>query len=168
MTADYTALWHWVKGESKSNVVAKKTIGALWMERERLASFFSSGVTPTMRGFHARHDGWGPFLAYQAVVDMRFCPSLLASASDRETWAAAGPGTLRGLNRVHGRRVDARLSQSYALSEMREIHRLSFDATGVEMDFSDVPNILCETDKYLRVKMGEGKPRALYVPGRGS
>jgi hypothetical protein len=33
--------------------------------------------------------------------------------------------------------------------------------------FSDVPNILCETDKYLRVKNGEGKPRALYVPGRG-
>lgn len=32
----------------------------------------------------------------------------------------------------------------------------------------EVPNILCETDKYLRVLNGEGKPRALYVPGRGS
>ena len=36
------------------------------------------------------------------------------------------------------------------------------------MDFSDVPNILCETDKYQRVALGEGKPRALYVVGRGS
>lgn len=39
--------------------------------------------------------------------------------------------------------------------------------TGVSMDFSDVPNILCETDKYLRVKLGEGTPRARYVLSRG-
>jgi hypothetical protein len=42
------------------------------------------------------------------------------------------------------------------------------DETSVQMDFSDVPNALCETDKYLRVLHGQGKPRALYVPGRGS
>jgi hypothetical protein len=50
---------------------------------------------------------------------------------------------------------------------MRAIYKVVQQETGVAMDFSDVPNILCETDKYLRVKNGEGKPRALYVPGRG-
>jgi hypothetical protein len=50
---------------------------------------------------------------------------------------------------------------------MRAIYEIAYDHTRVEMDFSDVPNILCETDKYLRVKNGEGKPRALYVAGRG-
>jgi hypothetical protein len=49
-----------------------------------------------------------------------------------------------------------------------EIYRIVRSETGVDMDFSDVPNILCETDKYLRVQRGEGKPRALYVHGRGS
>ena len=36
------------------------------------------------------------------------------------------------------------------------------------MDFSDVPNILCETDKYLRAKLSEGKPKASYGRGRGA
>ena len=45
-------------------------------------------------------------MAYQAVVDMRFT-ALLADAPDVATWAAAGPGTMRGLNRLHGRPVDA-------------------------------------------------------------
>ena len=89
-------------------------------------------------------------------------------ATTRATWAAAGPGTLRGLNRIHGRPVDCALSQEQALREMRAIYEIVESETGVAMDFSDVPNILCETDKYLRVKNGEGKPRALYVPGRGS
>jgi hypothetical protein len=106
-------------------------------------------------------------MAYQAVVDMRFT-RLLSEAADVQTWAAAGPGTIRGLNRVHGRRVDYLLSQGHALSEMRAIYKTVEAETGVAMDFSDVPNILCETDKYLRVKTGEGKPRALYVAGRGA
>lgn len=52
--------------------------------------------------------------------------------------------------------------------QMRELWSKLMNDSGVEMDFSDVPNVLCETDKYLRVKNGEGTPRARYVPGRGS
>ena len=62
---------------------------------------------------------------------------------------------MRGLNRLQGRPVDATLSQDRALSEMRAIYKIVRSETGVAMDFSDVPNILCETDKYLRVKNGE-------------
>ena len=113
-----------------------------------------------------RTNGWGQFMAYQAVVDMRFAP-LLRGALDTYGWAAAGPGTLRGLNRLHGRAVDAAISQAQALTEMRVIYKSVQQETNVLMDFSDVPNALCETDKYLRVKNGEGKPRALYVAGRG-
>ena len=87
-------------------------------------------------------------MAYQAVVDMQF--NAILQAPDVATWAAAG------------------LSQGQALAEMRDNYKIAEKETGVAMDFSDVPNILCETDKYLRVKLGEGKPRALYVPGRGS
>ena len=35
------------------------------------------------------------------------------------------------------------------------------------IDLSDIQNCLCEVDKYLRVKQGEGRPRAQYIPGRG-
>jgi len=156
------------KGANKQAYIAETVIGALWRRREE----FDRLIWPnnTLQSVHSRitaSNGWGAFMAYQAVVDMRFT-SLLASARDIETWGAAGPGTIRGLNRVHGRPVNAPLSQHQALSEMRTIFKLVGPETGVSIDFSDVPNILCETDKYLRVKNGEGKPRALYVPGRGS
>lgn len=51
---------------------------------------------------------------------------------------------------------------------MLTIYEVAHAETGVAMDFSDVPNALCETDKYLRVLHGQGRPRARYVAGRGS
>ena len=153
------------KGADKQAYIAETVIGALWRRREHFPR-----LHVTMRKVHewiSASNGWGPFMAYQAVVDMRFT-SILSGALDIETWAAAGPGTIRGLNRLHGRPVAGSLPQSLALREMQAIYKIAQSETGVAMDFSDVPNILCETDKYLRVKNGEGKPRALYVPGRGS
>jgi hypothetical protein len=105
-------------------------------------------------------------MAYQAVVDMRFT-QLLSGAPDIGTWAAAGPGTMRGLNRLSSRPLDSRVSRYQALVEMRSIYDVITRETGVVIDFSDVPNILCETDKYLRIKNGEGKMKARYVQGRG-
>ena len=153
------------KGADKQAYIAETVIGALWRRREFFPTWDRS-----LRKVHewiTASNGWGAFMAYQAVVDMRFTP-ILSAAPDIETWAAAGPGTLRGLNRLHGRGVTHSLSQGQALAEMRAIYKVAQQETGVAMDFSDVPNILCETDKWLRVANGEGKPRALYVPGRGS
>jgi hypothetical protein len=153
------------KGADKQAYIAETVIGALWRRREHFPRLHVS-----MRKVHewiTASNGWGNFMAYQAVVDMRFT-WILQDAPDTQNWAAAGPGTIRGLNRLHGRSTTASLSQSQALAEMLAIYKIAERETGVAMDFSDVPNILCETDKYLRVKNGEGKPRALYVPGRGA
>lgn len=150
------------KGADKQAYIAETVIGALWERR----AMFSNWNNATLQRTHERiirSDGWGQFNAYQAVVDMRFT-RLLRDAEDAQTWAAAGPGTMRGLNRLHARALNLVVSQEQALSEMRAIYRIVQAETGVHMDFSDVPNILCETDKYLRVKTGEGKPRALYIP----
>lgn len=157
------------KGADKQAYIAEQVIGGLWRRRQDFADYFGSRLRRTLEGAHSRimrTNGWGQFMAYQAVVDMRFT-ALLKNAQDVALWAAAGPGTIRGLNRINGRAVDAGLSQGQALSEMRAIYKVIQEEAGVAMDFSDVPNILCETDKYLRVKNGEGKPRALYVAGRG-
>lgn len=156
-------------GGSKTKHVAEGVLGPLWENRRWYEDYFagqSIGGKPTLQGAHKRlkrYDGWGDFMAYQVVVDMRFT-HLLRDVDDVETWAAAGPGTMRGLNRLHGRPVKAKISQEQALSEMRAIYRLARQETGVDMDFSDVPNILCETDKYLRIKLGEGDTRQKY-PG---
>lgn len=155
------------KGADKQSYIAEQVIGDLWRRRREFATNTYASTLQHVHGQVMASNGWGNFMSYQAVVDMRFTP-LLCNAPDLASWAAAGPGTLRGLNRIHGRALDHPVSQEQALAEMRTIYRTVQQDTGVAMDFSDVPNILCETDKYLRVKLGEGKPRALYVPGRGS
>lgn len=158
------------KGADKQAYIAETVIGDLWRRRDNFKLVMTFPASRTLQRVHdwiTQSNGWGNFMAYQAVVDMRFT-TLLEDAPDVRTWAAAGPGTLRGLNRLHGREVAAPLSQSQALQEMQQIYKLAWKATQVPIDFSDVPNCLCETDKYLRVKLGQGKPRALYVVGRGS
>lgn len=154
------------KGADKQAYIAETVIGDLWKRSATIVRWHREALQRTHRWI-MQSNGWGAFMAYQAVVDMRFTP-ILAQATDITSWAAAGPGTLRGLNRLYGRDVDFSLSQDRALQEMRAIFERVTAETDVTMDFSDVPNILCETDKYLRVKLGEGKPRALYVAGRGS
>jgi hypothetical protein len=154
------------KGADKQAYIAETVCGALWDRRTSIERAFKVQSLQHTHEMLTRSNGWGPFMAYQAVVDMRFT-KLLQNASDVANWAAAGPGTIRGLNRLYGRAVKYSLSQGQALSEMRAIYKIAGDETGIPLDFSDVPNILCETDKYLRVINGEGTPRAKYVPGRG-
>lgn len=156
------------KGANKQQYIAETVIGELWKDRRFFVDFFD--CRPSLRDTHIQlmnYLGWGKFMAYQAIVDMRYT-RLLRDAPDRHNWAATGPGTLRGLNRLHGRPTKQRISQGQALAEMRKIYSIIERETNVAMDFSDVPNVLCETDKYLRVERGEGRPRAFYVPGRGS
>jgi hypothetical protein len=157
-----------VAGQTKGRYVAEVVLGNLW-QNKALHKWMNSPFLQ-MEGVHnilmRQGPGWGPFLTYQAIVDMRFT-DILRNARDVSTWCACGPGTTRGLNRLYGRPLTARASQAQMLEEVRALHPLILRETGVEHDFSDVPNILCETDKFLRVKNGEGTPRARYVPGRG-
>jgi hypothetical protein len=155
------------KGRSKIDYVARRVLGQPWADWEKIGTRL--GNSPTLRDAHAalmRYQGWGQFMAYQVVVDWRFT-RYLRNAPDTATWAAAGPGTIRGLNRIAGRKTDKALEQWQALHEMRSLYATIQEETGVAMDFSDVPNILCETDKYCRVLNGEGAPRALYHPTLG-
>jgi hypothetical protein len=153
------------KGELKTDYVALQVLGEPWSRRERIQRLVEQPGA-SLRATHAElmsYKAWGPFMAYQVVVDLRFT-RYLRSAEDVSTWAAAGPGTIRGLNRLAGRPVDKALEQWKALHEVRALFEVLPAETGVAMDFSDIPNVLCETDKYLRVLNGEGAPRAVYRP----
>lgn len=147
---------------SKQRYMGEIVLGRVWADRNRFSDVLAGpGTLEAMHTELMRYTGWGPFMSYQAVVDMRFCPKVLGSAPDRDHWAAAGPGTLRGLWRLYAEdRVNA--SQDLARDRLRLLWPQIVEASGVEMDFSDVPNILCEFDKYQRVAKGEGRPRSLY------
>lgn len=159
-----------VKGEPREVHICQRVLKPLWDDRSRFEDAMFSMEGLKVEDLHhvlTTFLGWGQFMAYQVCVDMVFT-RYLCNAPDRSSWAAAGPGTLRGLNRLHGRDKDAPLSQAQALEELRAVWQPVMSASGVTMDFTDVPNIMCEFDKWQRAKRGEGKLRATYVPGRGS
>lgn len=164
---------------TKQQYIARIVLGRLWEDREEWKRLLSpapasSDPEPSMQSVwnkfqQPRYIGWGPFMAYQVVVDLRHT-RYLRDAHDIQEWAALGPGSRRGLNRLAGRPVDYSLSQEEGLIEMQALHRSQHEwrAPWVPpIDLSDIQNCLCEVDKYLRVKSGEGKPRAKYIPGRG-
>jgi len=109
----------------------------------------------------AKYPCVGPFIAGQIIADLKQTKHL-KDAKDWWTWAALGPGSMRGLNRLHGRPVHATVGQKQGLKEMQEVRSV----LGLQwLCLQDVQNCLCELDKYIRVLTGEGKPRSGY-PGR--
>lgn len=114
--------------------------------------------------------GIGAFMSKEIALDMMLTP-LLEKASDKLTWSPVGPGAVRGLNRLWGRPLQTSLRQDVGLSEMKQLlGRLANDKVfafympqiGVNYGVTDLQFSLCELDKYLRVKNGEGRPRSGY------
>lgn len=152
------------KGADKQAYIAEEVIGKLWEYRKEFKEYSTS--LEKLHGWLMCFNGWGPFMAYQAIVDMRFT-NILCNAPDIYNWAAAGPGTLRGLNRIYLRDKNQSLSQQQALKEIKETYNILIQKNICKLDFSDVPNVYCETDKYMRTWYKEGTPRAKYIKGRG-
>jgi hypothetical protein len=107
----------------------------------------------------------GPFMSGQIAGDWTYT-SLLRAAPDLKTWAPMGPGSIRGFNRVIGLTpITKRPSEELWLKKLTAWRQIIIDKLGPEYDDLDllsVQNTLCETDKWLRVKNGEGRPRATY------
>jgi hypothetical protein len=156
---------------SKQRYIAEIVIGELWNHAWAI-SHEGWGSSRGMWEWLQQYTGWGPFMSYQLVVDCQHT-RYGQRMTDIQTWAAAGPGTLRGLNRWRGEQPNAPLKQDLALELLLAL-RAELNSTGAlapwvvgPLDLSDVCNVCCEWDKYSRVKNGEGRPRALYIPGRG-
>lgn len=165
-----------------------KLAGALWMverARERLPALAADrSFACSMEALHADLVGFpylGQFTAYEVVTDLRWM-GIGREWPDVMSWAAAGPGAIRGLHRIHGRFTWRRkswggpaLSQRQALSEMRDLLSLSRDgqywpnaitSSSPEdwpvWELREVEHTLCEWDKFERVRLGQGKPRGVF------
>jgi hypothetical protein len=108
----------------------------------------------------------GKFISYELVTDFRWTP-LLDRATDIYTWANPGPGAFRGLNRIYGRPLKKAVKYPQATQEMRDLLELSTKRGKLKshmqpLEMRDIEHSLCEFDKYMRVKLGEGKPRSKY------
>jgi hypothetical protein len=161
---------------TKQRYVSEIVLGRMWEQRDEIARRLEGPMTLEMahRMFREMPGavGWGPFMAHQVIVDLRWT-RYLSDAPDLGRWASIGPGSARGLNRLYGRPLKAAVPQAKALEEMLQLQEL-VHRPGVlkpwvpDIELADIQNCLCETDKWLRAKSGEGRPRSQYVPGRGS
>jgi hypothetical protein len=110
---------------------------------------------------------WGEFMSGQIVDDWSWTP-LLAGAADHYIWAPQGPGSVRGYNRLLGNqpltKKPDRDTWCGQLIEWRQAIISNLGPQYEDLTLMDVQNCLCEVDKYLRVKAGEGRPRSKYKP----
>ena len=109
----------------------------------------------------------GPFMAYEVVTDLRWT-SLLDKADDILTWANAGPGAMRGLNRLTGRDLGFCKRSHDWNKEMNDLYQavdsrdLWFKHKGRPYEMREIEGGLCEFDKYSRIVKGEGRTRSIY------
>jgi len=106
-------------------------------------------------------NGLGSFLAAQIIADLKYDGPLF-DAEDFYTWAAPGPGSMRGLNRLLGLPLKKKWNQTDFLNTMNPIRRELTPRFPYAIEAQDFQNCLCEFDKYCRVLLGEGRPRANY------
>lgn len=112
----------------------------------------------------------GEFLAGQIIADWSYT-SLLSDAKDLYKWAPLGPGSRRGYNRLLGlkgrKAIKAWPDEVDFIVKLKQWRKAIIKEMGTryrDLTLHDVQNCLCEVDKYLRVKNGEGRPKSYYVP----
>ena len=109
----------------------------------------------------------GPFMAYEVITDLRHT-YLLRDAKDILTWANAGPGAMRGLNRLAGRDLDFCRRTHPWNDEMRNLWEISRERLNPNLidlsrfEMREIEGGLCEFDKYSRILNEEGRTRSVY------
>jgi hypothetical protein len=155
------------KGRCTAEYQAAEVFNPLWRKREFLRPTQGETLARYLARLSECHGLRGGFMPAQIIADLKYVAPLSA-ASDWMTFAASGPGSRRGLNRVLGRPVDAPWSESgwrREFDHLRTAIMPDLERIGLgDLHAQDLQNTLCECDKYLRVKLGEGKPRRRFRP----
>ena len=114
--------------------------------------------------------GLAEFMSGQIVADLRW--ALDGSWADKCSWAAIGPGSRRGMNRLLGRKLEYHLKQFQLVIELRELHEklVKWLPTTISsrLEAIDEQSCLCELDKYERTLWEGRRPKSLYTPYTGA
>jgi hypothetical protein len=163
------------KAVEKIPYLVEYVLDPLWKARENIAAVIHNETLgtvppPTLGLVHKvlmNYDGLGSFMAAQVIADLKYVKPLV-NAVDWHTWAASGPGSRRGLNRVFGSAPNTPWNEARWWAHLNMLHkeiRLLIVKKGMpDLHAQDLQNCLCEFDKYERTRLGEGRPRSTY-PG---
>lgn len=112
----------------------------------------------------AKGYGVSTFMAGQAVADLTYLPTL-NEAKDLFTYAPIGPGSIRGLNRLYGYDLKTTWKSDEFCSALIDVRNNIVNQLQIsDLTLHDCQNIMCEFDKYERVRNKEGRPRSTYRP----
>lgn len=152
----------------KQKVVVELFLQPIWEARERLAEVARNNSLQQLHRALLDYKGWGGggFMAYEVVTDLNYTP-VLRHAVDKHTWANAGPGAKRGLNRLLNRDLQKSYKSASANMLMQELLRLApqFLEPHVPLEYVDmrcIEHSLCEWDKFQRVSLRQGMPRSVF------
>jgi hypothetical protein len=114
-------------------------------------------------GYFRQFKGLGSFLSAQIVADIKNIPHHpLEKAADWWSWAAVGPGSLRGLRAVlTGQDVTERHFLPLATQLYHRLEEEHFPE-GLNICMQDFQNCLCEFSKYWKAYDGSGFPKQRY------
>lgn len=145
--------------------VVEHLLVPLWDDRKRITKMVKDANSlDELHQIMMGQNGFASFMAAQVVADLKYFG--YEDMPDFHTFAASGPGSKRGLNRVMG----AGLKATWAESMFREQLNLLRDKVNAKLRWpepltaQDIQNCLCEFDKYERARLGEGRPKQKYVP----
>jgi hypothetical protein len=120
----------------------------------------------TLMSWHIQlmmHNGMGNFIAAQVVADLKYFNEYLLRAPDHATFAAPGPGSLRGLSVIEGHPVKHVDEFRLALARLDEkIAPMVKAASMPPVDRQNLQNSLCEYSKYVRAKTTGQMPKQKY------
>ena len=152
---------------SKADYLADMVFTPLWEQRDRIRPLPGD----TLNSFHmmlGQFYGLASFMSAQVIADIKYTEPLL-SAPDWHTFAASGPGSRRGLNRVYDRPINKPWKEEdfrFRLLDLREKVIPRFAELGWEIPCGqNIQNMLCELDKYKRAELNEGRPKQLFRSG---
>lgn len=148
----------------KVDYVVDIVLQPLWDKRKLMRSRLNTGQLANAHIALCEEQGLGSFMAAQILADLKYAPSS-HMWEDFATFAASGPGSRRGLNRVMGYSVTSPWNEvtfRETLAALRDAvnKRLTMEALTAQ----DIQNCLCEFDKYERARTGDGRPKQKYTP----
>lgn len=149
----------------KVDYVIDMVLKPAWADRVRFSS--AVGALDTLDGLHGllmTLNGMASFMAAQVVADLKYATP--DKWEDFYSFAASGPGSRRGLNRVLGLDKDAPMPELVFRQRLAGLWgkvnaRLKW---AQDLTAQDLQNCLCEFDKYERARTGDGRPKQLYTP----
>lgn len=160
----YMISTHGVK-MNKAKYLAAEALTPMWKNREEIRPRKGELLFDLHQRLINCRD-LGTFMSGQIIADLKYAAPY-RKAADWQSFAASGPGSRRGLNRICGVDINDPWNEDYWKSELLMLLGSVNPRLPKIMEplhAQDLQNCLCEFDKYERVRLNQGRPKSTY-PG---